>query len=202
MLNMVKKSPIYAEFGIMDYHTIACKNFRTFFLHRHAKFTAHYSTIYIFKCLETQRFLDREGRQSTEETWSTRIRKCQLTFKPLYTVAYALQKLSLRANALGKWCLMSLHTGIFIPLTSCCSLKTCWHRTDILSSKAVELKPLEQLGTEQCHYFLRSSAPGEFCCTVMCMISGVRLCNYTGEIHWGDHVKNTSPLLFFLLLLL
>lgn len=98
---------------------------------------------------------------------------------------------------------MSLHTGIFIPLTFSCSLETYWGRTDILSSKAVELKPLELLGTEQCHlFFLRSSAPGEFCCAVMCMISGVRLCSYTGEINWGDHGKNTSPLLFFLLPLL
>lgn len=97
---------------------IACNDFRTFYLHRHSKFAAHYSIVYIFKCLETQRFLDREGRQSTEGTWCTRIRKCQLTFKPLYTVACALQKLFLRANALNKWCLMSLHTAIFIPLTS------------------------------------------------------------------------------------
>lgn len=36
----------------------------------------------------------------------------------------------------------------------------------------------------------------------MCTISGVRLSNYIGEIHWGDHVKDTSPLLLVFLLLL
>lgn len=186
----------------MEHQTTAYKDFRTFFLHRHAKFAAHYSMIYIFKCLETRRFLDRKGRYSTKGACCTRIRKCQLTFKPLYTVAFALQKVFLRANALSKWCLMSLHIGTFIPLTSSCSLKMCWGRTHILSSKAVELKPLELLGTGKCHHFLKSSALREFCCTVMCMISGVTLCSYMGEIHWGDHVKNTSPFFLFLLLLL
>lgn len=38
---MVKKTPIYAKFGITEYQTIACKDFRTFFLQRRAKFGAH-----------------------------------------------------------------------------------------------------------------------------------------------------------------
>lgn len=38
---------------IIEYQTIARKDFRPFFLHRHAAFTAHYSMIYIFNCLET-----------------------------------------------------------------------------------------------------------------------------------------------------
>lgn len=164
-----------------------------------------------FKEFRNTKTFGKSKKSAFQWTCYTAIKNVTSPFKPLYTVACVLHRLILRANAVRKWYTLGLYSRISIHLTSSCSLRHVGTELMYFQLSCIT-KASETVKTQSniTILWLSPSAAGEVPSTVICMTSGIRLCIVTlGKYTWEaiqkqvifNHVKNGSPLLFFLLLL-